>query len=272
MPVEFSVAAYRFGHSMIRPIYRLNETVSRREIFGHLEDAAGDLGGMRSIPSDWAIDWQFFVDLGAAEPDSFSAGNDPIGRQPQFSYKIDTSLVSPLGHLPPVVAADPSVLALRNLQRGVAFELPTGEQIADKLGLPVLAPSDIRIGKATVERDKPSDPLPPPPPTIGEINSEFAGATPLWAYVLAEAQATSWNRHPELTDESRNAIAIKLGPVGGHLVAETIAWLLWSDASSFVRSADPFKPIPEFTDKGTFGVAQLLQVVLGLTPSVIASP
>src|SRR5207248_1314105 len=24
MPVEFSVAAYRFGHSMVRPIYRLN--------------------------------------------------------------------------------------------------------------------------------------------------------------------------------------------------------------------------------------------------------
>ena len=69
MPVEFSVAAFRFGHSMIRPLYRLNTTVERRPIFSsggprqaHVDDAA-DLGGFRPIPSDWAIDWQFFIDL-----------------------------------------------------------------------------------------------------------------------------------------------------------------------------------------------------------------
>ena len=27
MPIEFSVAAYRFGHSMVRPGYRLNDAV-----------------------------------------------------------------------------------------------------------------------------------------------------------------------------------------------------------------------------------------------------
>ena len=69
MPVEFSVAAYRFGHSMIRPQYRLNTTIERRPIFlpgtaTAAADDAADLGGFRPIPSDWAIDWQFFIDLG----------------------------------------------------------------------------------------------------------------------------------------------------------------------------------------------------------------
>ncbi len=50
MPVEFSVAAYRFGHSMIRPIYRLNETISRRPIFSSSRDAAANLGGFLPIP------------------------------------------------------------------------------------------------------------------------------------------------------------------------------------------------------------------------------
>jgi hypothetical protein len=33
MPVKFSVAVFRFGHSMSRPEYRLNTTVERRPIF-----------------------------------------------------------------------------------------------------------------------------------------------------------------------------------------------------------------------------------------------
>ena len=75
MPVEFSVAAFRFGHSMVRPEYRLNTTIERRPIFsrdshdGAPADKAADLGGFRPIPSDWAIDWQFFIDLEhGAEP------------------------------------------------------------------------------------------------------------------------------------------------------------------------------------------------------------
>ena len=83
--MEFSVAAYRFGHSMIRPQYKLNPDIER-PIFA---DDGDDLGGFRPIPAGWAIDWQLFIDLGHdAKP------------APQLSYKIDTSLAHPLGHLP----------------------------------------------------------------------------------------------------------------------------------------------------------------------------
>src|SRR5256714_823333 len=81
MPVEFSVAAYRFGHSMIRPGYRLNSVIeSPIPIFSdYPDDFTADLGGFRPIPPEWAIDWQFFIKLGH---------NAEHG--PQLSYKIDS--------------------------------------------------------------------------------------------------------------------------------------------------------------------------------------
>ena len=102
MPVEFSVAAFRFGHSMIRPQYRLNTTVERRPIFLRKDhdatrvDDAADLGGFRPIPSDWAIDWQFFIDLEhGVRPAATAPLYDPIARRPQRAYKIDTSSGEP---------------------------------------------------------------------------------------------------------------------------------------------------------------------------------
>ena len=163
----------------------------RQLIFGVTPDDGDDLGGFRSIPTGWAIDWQLFIGLGRdAEP------------APQLSYKIDTSLVHPLGNLPSRIAKDPSSLALRNLMRGAAFQLPSGQQVAAALGIPPIADEELMIGPATVGGER---------RPITEVASGLAGNAPLWVYILSEAQVMSWkNASGPVSDGT----PIRLGPVG----------------------------------------------------------
>jgi hypothetical protein len=97
------------------------------------------------------------------------------------------------------------------------------------------------IGKATADGQR---------KPITEVASGFADNAPLWAYVLSEAQVTSW----------------KLGPLGGRLVAEVFASLLRGDPTSYLNADHKFVPIKDFTHDGRFGLAELINVVLDRKP------
>jgi hypothetical protein len=150
MPVEFSVAAFRFGHSQIRPVYDLNATVTNRPIFlpGDQVGEFDDLRGFRPLPAQWAVDWRLFFAID--------------GSTPQPSRRIDARLTGGLFDLPGVPADESQSLAERNLIRGERFGLPSGQDVAKHLGVTPLT----------------GEQLAAPEPT------------PLWFYILKEAELT----------------------------------------------------------------------------------
>ncbi|SIN93918.1 peroxidase family protein [Vannielia litorea] len=164
MPLEFSVAAYRFGHSMVRNGYQTNFThnqLKRVPLFNNTTAGPGgagepDLRGFRPRTPVTTVQWDWFFDMGN-QADFF----------PQRARKIDTKLANALLFLgeddgnPGAVA---NRLAARNLIRGVALELPSGPDVAAKLNVPV---------------------------TVNLAEGEPAA---LWYYILKEAEGQAGER------------------------------------------------------------------------------
>jgi len=218
MPVEFAGAAYRFGHSMVRPIYRLNlnDAVGKVEPQPGQEAQPGGrlkvfqpsingeaLNGFREFPDTLGIDWDlFFETKGRLLKDHF-LNKDRI----QPAYKIDTSLVFPLKRLPefsdnagnPNAPGAVNALALRNLKRGMMLLLPSGQSVAQYLidhgvaGVRVLKDDELLVGKADAENFDAGVPIFSPAKIEGGVKKDavrtsMQDSAPLWFYMLAEAR------------------------------------------------------------------------------------
>ena len=224
MPVEFSVAAYRLGHSMIRPGYRLNEAVLQPIFPVPAQGFPEGLTGFRAMNPAWGIDWGRFIDIDERKTDGTDLDKK---RRLQLAYRLDTSLVNPLSTLPAAVASNPSSLGLRNLERGFRLGLPSGQAVARAMGVRPLHDEQLLLGKAV---DKPEEPL-------GSMASlKIAGLVnncPLWTYVLAEAMQAKLAVEIPSTEKTKINTP-QLGAVGGRIVAEVFLGLMFGDPNSLL--------------------------------------
>jgi hypothetical protein len=206
IPFEFADAAYRYGHSQVRDAYRVNRDFGPVPVFP-------DLMGFGAVPVDHAIDWTLQFDV---------PGHPPAQRSKKIDGKLPRSLIS----LPRQISGEDegtpyASLANRDLQRGQAVGLPSGEAVARELGLEPLSVQQVGLSAAGWE-----------------------GETPLWLYILKEAET--------LEDGNR------LGPLGGRIVGEVLLGIIDADPESF-RSVDPsWSPSLPSHEPGAFGIADIL--------------
>ncbi|KAK5111392.1 hypothetical protein LTR85_012166 [Meristemomyces frigidus] len=276
MPVEFSVAAYRLGHSMIRPGYRLNDT-TLLPIFPVPPSVAGappegitpGLSGFQALDRARGIDWPRFIDT---ERRAWVGENDPPSeattKRLQFAYRLDTMVVTPLSVLPAAVAPDqPRSLAQRNLLRGFELGLPTGQAVARAMGLDPLTDDKIVIGKA-VDKVGAGD-------VLGTISglpqlSAFRGNCPLWTYILAEAMENRSNLPVPVTPPGISVSTPQLGLVGGRIVAEVFLGMLFADESSFLRADPTWKPWLPTVSKADTDPVDPVGIVASNGPAAVA--
>lgn len=226
MPLEFSVAAYRHGHSMVREVYDWNlnfradggQRGSLGELF-QFSRVSGDMRGLPNLPSNWIPDFRRLFDLSGFD---FPALAQSDAGQLNHAKALDPFLAPTLASLPEInmLPADRrppfANLAALNLRRGSMRALPSGQDISRAL------PS-VRMLTKKQMRDV--------------IDSEFDTVmtnlgmyerTPLWLYLLLEAKAIG----------KGNA----MGPLGSTLLAEVFLTLVLTSRTSILSPAGSWHP------------------------------
>ncbi|MBB3674400.1 peroxidase family protein [Modestobacter versicolor] len=257
MPIEFSVAAFRLGHSQVRGRYQWNRvfstggpggpaTLLQLFAFSGVSGALDNLSLQQldepdaspeslRLPSNWIADFGRLYDFAEAQRPELTPDGGP-----DRAKRIDTGLVDPLAQLPagsfggrapeaPSTAMQRN-LAFRNLKRAAMVDLASGPQLAAMMQVEPLTREQVLTGAGDV--------------VVTGLSTEQADAlverTPLWFYVLREAELNGG----------------RLAGVGARIVAEVFHRAMEGSCTSIVREPG-WRPALG-PDEDTFRMVDLL--------------
>jgi hypothetical protein len=207
IPLEFADAAYRYGHSQIRDRYVVNESSEPLSLFP-------DLIGFEPVPAERVVSWSMLFDV---------PGEPPAQRAKRVDGRLPASLINlPVAITGSVEEDAYHSLAARDLQRGQATGLPSGEAVARALGVEPLTAEE-----------------------VGLIRHGWDAETPLWYYVLREADVQQQGD--------------RLGQVGARIVGEVVVGIIDADPESYRAVDRTWRPtLPAATANG-YGIADLIR-------------
>lgn len=206
MPLEFSAACFRFGHTMVRSGYDHNRVFGRPEpgkpnligfapfnlLFAFTGDGQMNNGqSATQLPDNWVIDWSRFVN--AENPFRAAKGIDTLLDKP-----LDDLVNQPVGIF--------KNLAKRNLRRGYRLNLPSAQECIAGINTSGHFRPIAALDAATLMAGRPA------------ALADFGNQTPLWFYILREAELLGSGH---------------LGPLGTHIIAGTLLGLIIKDQSSY---------------------------------------
>ncbi|MGB7433498.1 MAG: peroxidase family protein [Ahrensia sp.] len=227
MPLEFSVAAYRHGHSQVREVYDWNVNfgtgsgILPSSPFGLLFDFSGGSGtrlDQENLPTNWVADFRRLYDFSEHNLPNLS---DSVVGQIGMAKSIDPYIAPALGNLPGLRdavmmgKAPFANLAALNLRRGSMRALPSGQDVSRQLSnVKMLTEAKMR---AVID------------PQFADVMERFSlfERTPLWLYILLEAADNGGNQ---------------MGALGSTIVCETFLTLVLTSRTSIINGSVRWTP------------------------------